>query len=158
LYLAQVLNNTAGVFFSWFSVISASDVQMRRTPVSIRRTAEKKDRRRTCNQTRFSRALIVEVHTHLKECSAYRVVLCKEGARKRKSFSPSRTDMTSLHSIVSRSRFREIPWNTQMNILKYRGRFQISLEMTREFLPTPPNNRQFWNDVYEPLCFVVVRL
>ena len=70
-YLAQVLNNTVDVLFSRFSVISAGGVQMCRTPwmgdqpFSIHRTAEKKGRR-TCNQSRCPRALIVEVRTHLK--------------------------------------------------------------------------------------------
>ena len=35
------------------------------------------------------------------------------------------------------------------NGLKYRERFQISLEMSREFPPTPPTNRQYWSNVSE---------
>jgi hypothetical protein len=141
-YLAQVLNKTVDVLSSRFCVISAGGVQMCRTPwmgdqpVSIHRTAEKKGRR-TCKQTPSPRALIVEVRTHLKWCGTCQVVRYKEGARKCKSYFPVRTGMTSFHSTVSRSRFRKISWNTQTNSLKYGERFQMSLEMSREFPPYP---------------------
>jgi hypothetical protein len=47
-------------------------------------------------------------------------------------------------SAEHRQGFREKSWNKQIKILKYREKFQISLEISREFLS---GNWQYWSNL-----------